>query len=82
MVLLNDLSTAGLPPSAGLLRDIFGLTAMGSEIARALCSGVTKEAVAAARGLRATTIKTQVDAILVKTGAKNLRDLERLLGPL
>jgi DNA-binding CsgD family transcriptional regulator len=82
LVLLKDLSAARLPPSAGMLRELFGLTATEAEVARALYGGVTKEAVAAARGLRATTIKTQVDAILAKTGATNLRDLERLLGSL
>jgi DNA-binding CsgD family transcriptional regulator len=82
LVLLKDLSAARLPPSARLLRELFGLTATEAEVARALYGGVTKEAVAVARGLRATTIKTQVDAILNKTGATNLRDLERLLGSL
>jgi len=65
-----------------MLRELFGLTATEAEVARALYGGITKEAVAAARGLQATTIKTQVDAILAKTGATNLRDLERLLGSL
>jgi PAS domain-containing protein/DNA-binding CsgD family transcriptional regulator len=82
LVLLRDLQAAKIPPAAGLLRELFGLTAHEAEVARALYGGVTKEAVAAARGLRATTIKTQVDAILAKTGAANLRDLERLLGSL
>ncbi len=82
LVLLRDLSATREPPSAALLRDLFGLTMNEAEVARALYGGVTKEAVAAARGLRVTTIKTQVDAILAKTGAANLRDLERLLGSL
>jgi DNA-binding NarL/FixJ family response regulator len=82
LVLLKDLAAARLPPSARLLRELFGLTATEAEVARALYGGVTKEAVAAARGLRATAIKTQVDAIPNKTGATNLRDLERVLGSL
>ncbi|KFG69534.1 hypothetical protein JH26_09785 [Microvirga sp. BSC39] len=82
LVLLRDLSATREPPAAALLRDLFGLTMNEAEVARALYGGVTKEAVAAARGLRVTTIKTQVDAILAKTGAANLRDLERLLGSL
>ncbi|MBJ6124320.1 helix-turn-helix transcriptional regulator [Microvirga splendida] len=82
LVLLRDLAAAKDPPAAALLRELFGLTANEAEVARALYGGVTKEAVATARGLRATTIKTQVDAILAKTGAVNLRDLERILGSL
>ena len=82
LVILKDLSAARVPPATDVLRELFGLSAHEAEVARALCGGVTKEAVAAARGLRATTIKTQVDAILAKTGAANLRDLERLLGSL
>jgi DNA-binding CsgD family transcriptional regulator len=82
LVLLKDLSAARMPPPIRLLRELFGLTANEAEVARALYGGVTKEAVAAARGVRASTVKTQVDAILAKTGATNLRDLERLLGAL
>jgi DNA-binding CsgD family transcriptional regulator/PAS domain-containing protein len=82
LVLLKDLAAAKIAPPAAMLRDLFGLTASEAEVARALYGGVTKETVAAARGLQPSTIKTQVDAILAKTGAVNLRDLERLLGSL
>jgi DNA-binding NarL/FixJ family response regulator len=75
LILLKDLSAARMPPPVRLLRELFGLTANEAEVACALYGGVTKEAVAAARGVRASTIKTQVDAILAKTGATNLRDL-------
>ena len=71
-----------MPPPARLLRELFGLTANEAEVACALYGGVTKQAVAAARGVRVSTIRTQVDAILAKTGATNLRDLEQLLGGL
>jgi PAS domain-containing protein len=80
LVLLKNLSATRVPPSSELLRELFGLTVHEAEVARALYGGVTKEAVAASRGLRPTTIRTQADAILAKTGATNLRDLERLLG--
>jgi len=82
LVLLKDISAARVPPSAEVLRELFGLTSREAEVARALYGGVTKEAVAAARGLRPSTIKTQIEAILTKTGTANLRDLERLLGSL
>ena len=74
LVLLKDLSAARMPPPARLLRELFGLTANEAEVACALYGGVTKQAVAAARGVRVSTIRTQVDAILAKTGATNLRD--------
>jgi len=69
-------------PGVAVLRDLYGLTRAEAEVARALAGGATKARVAAARGLRETTVRTQVRAILEKTGAANLRDLERLLGDL
>jgi hypothetical protein len=44
--------------------------------------GATKEMVAASRGARVTTVRTQVRGVLAKTGASNLRDLERILATL
>lgn len=82
LILLRDLTKAPSPPSTSVLRDLFGLTRAEAETASALSGGATKEAVAVARGLRVTTVRTQVRAILGKTGATNLRDLERLLGHL
>ncbi|WP_270936320.1 LuxR C-terminal-related transcriptional regulator, partial [Falsiroseomonas oryzae] len=65
-----------------LLRELFGLTAAEAEVARALAGGATKAEVAGARGLRETTVRTQVRSVLAKTGAANLRDLERMLAGL
>ena len=79
LILLRDLGSASLPPSAELLRKLFGLTPTEAEVACALYGGATKSSVAAKRGLRETTIRTHVSSILLKTGASNLRDLERLL---
>jgi DNA-binding NarL/FixJ family response regulator/PAS domain-containing protein len=70
------------PPSAALLRDLFGLTRAEAEVARLLAGGTSKHAVAAARGLKETTVRTQVRAILDKTGAANLRALEQMLAGL
>ncbi|MBY0333448.1 MAG: LuxR C-terminal-related transcriptional regulator, partial [Acetobacteraceae bacterium] len=66
----------------GLLRELFGLTRSEAEVAQALASGASKVAVADARGLKETTVRTQVRAILDKAGAANLRELERLLAGL
>jgi DNA-binding NarL/FixJ family response regulator len=38
--------------------------------------------VAAQRGLKDTTVRSQARAILAKTGAANLRELERLMAGL
>ncbi len=81
LVLLREITTPAAP-RAVLLRELFGLTAAEAEVARGLAGGATKAEVAAARGLRETTVRTQVRALLAKTGAANLRDLERMLAGL
>lgn len=81
LVLLRELA-APAAPRASLLRELFGLTAAEAEVARSLAGGATKAEVAGARGLRETTVRTQVRAVLAKTGAANLRDLERMLAGL
>ena len=65
-----------------VLCDVFKLTRAEAEVARELIGGATKEAVAARRNARETTVRTQVRAILAKTGAVNLRDLERIIARL
>ncbi len=82
LVLLRELAAAPAAPPVDLLRGLFGLTRAEAEVARALAGGATKRAVADARGLREATVRTQVRAVLDKTGAANLRDLERLLAGL
>lgn len=81
LVLLRPLR-ASTAPRLEVLRDLFGLTRTEAEVARALAGGATKVAVASARGLRETTVRTHVRALLEKTGAANLRELERLLASL
>ena len=82
LILLRDLTVGPALPEVDSLRSLFGLTRTEAEVARALLGGTTKSAVAARRGLQVSTIRTQVRAILQKTGAANLRDLERLFGGL
>lgn len=82
LLLLRPLGGDRALPRVAVLRDLYGLTRAEAEVARALAGGATKARVAAARGLRETTVRTQVRAVLEKTGAANLRDLERLLGDL
>lgn len=82
LLLLRPLGGDRALPRVGVLRDLYGLTRAEAEVARALAGGATKARVAAERGLRETTVRTQVRAVLAKTGAANLRDLGRLLGDL
>jgi DNA-binding NarL/FixJ family response regulator len=82
LILLRDLRAASRAPDPNLLCRLFGLTPAEAEVACALYGGATKSAVAAMRGLKESTIKSQVDSILLKTGTANLRDLERLLADL
>ncbi len=83
LILLREIAPSpAAAPRVELLRNLFGLTRAEAEVARALSGGATKRAVAAARGLREVTVRTQVRAILEKTGAANLRDLERMLAGL
>jgi DNA-binding CsgD family transcriptional regulator len=82
LILLRDAAAPPAAPRIELLRGVFGLTRAEAEVARALVGGATKRAVADARGLRETTVRSQVRAVLEKTGAANLRDLERLLAGL
>jgi len=81
LILLREIA-APVAPRPQLLRELFGLTAKEAEVARMLAGGATKAEVAGARGLRETTVRTQVRAVLAKTGAANLRDLERMLAGL
>ena len=82
LVLLRALGPGAALPRAEVLRDLFALTRAEAEIARALAGGATKAAVAAARGVSETTVRSHVRALLDKTGTANLRDLERLLAGL
>jgi DNA-binding CsgD family transcriptional regulator len=82
LLLLRGLGAERDGPPAELLRNLFGLTAAEAAVACALAGGATKAAVAAARGLRETTVRTQVRSVLEKTGTRSLRELEGLLAGL
>jgi DNA-binding CsgD family transcriptional regulator len=82
IILLHRLDRLAEPPGVTVLRGLFGLTRSEAEVARALAGGAPTPAVALARGLKETTVRTQVRAILDKTGAANLRDFERMMAAL
>jgi PAS domain-containing protein/DNA-binding CsgD family transcriptional regulator len=83
LLLLRDLTMGRpAPPRADLLRELFGLTRAEAEVARALAGGHGTPVVAAQRGLKDTTVRSQARAILAKTGAANLREFERMMAGL
>ncbi|GAB7524173.1 helix-turn-helix transcriptional regulator [Paraburkholderia sp. 2C] len=77
-VLVRRLLGPSTPP-VGLLIDLFGLTRSEAEVAVVLAGGVTAEEVARARHVALDTVRSQIRAILRKTGASGLRDFERII---
>lgn len=68
--------------SAAMLRALFGLSPTQAEIALAIFAGKTPERIARDRNIAISTLRTHLAEIFVRTGAKNQRDLVRLLGTL
>lgn len=79
LVLIRAIGPSASPPDLDLLRGLYGLTQAEAEVAQALAGGATTAHVAAQRRASHPTVRSQVRAILGKTGARSLRDLERLL---
>ncbi|HVV91881.1 MAG TPA: hypothetical protein VHD15_00535 [Hyphomicrobiales bacterium] len=67
---------------AATLRQAFGLSPAQAEIAMALFEGHAPEAIAARRGIRISTLRTHLAHIFLRTGARDQRDLVRVLGML
>ncbi|NWG26853.1 MAG: helix-turn-helix transcriptional regulator [Pseudorhodoplanes sp.] len=66
-------------PSAELLQRLFELTPAEARVARAIGSGKTVNDIAAAVGLSRETVRTQLKAILHKTGLSRQAELASLL---
>ena len=58
---------------------LFGLTAAEAALAEGLGHGCTLEQVARARGVKISTARSQLAAVLAKTGCRRQQDLLRLL---
>lgn len=84
LALLRDLSAPPPVPAAGILRDLFGLTAAEAAVARAVASmsGRGLGTVAAASGIAEATLKTHLAQVFAKTGSSSQADLVRLLAGL
>ena len=62
------------------LTAMFGLSATQASIALAIFSNKTPEEIAAARGVRISTLRSHLAEIFARTGVENQRELVRLLG--
>ena len=69
-------------PDPAPLRVAFGFTGAEAELAAALAGGQRLDAVAADRGVRLPTVRSQLRAIFDKTGTTRQAELVRLLGRL
>lgn len=65
--------------STASLAELFALTPAESRLARALALGASSEHYAQKHGLSINTVRTQIRALLAKTGEDNLQGLQRLL---
>jgi DNA-binding CsgD family transcriptional regulator len=63
----------------GRLSELFGLTKAEARVAVAIADGDLPIEIAAAAGLRITTVRSQLQAVLRKTGAKRQADLVRII---
>lgn len=63
----------------GRLSELFGLTKAEARVAVAIADGDLPIEIAAAAGLRITTVRSQLQAALRKTGAKRQADLVRII---
>ena len=62
-----------------LLHALYGFTRSEAAVAEALLAGHTAEQIAAMRQVGVPTIRSQIRAILDKTGARTIRDLGRFI---
>jgi DNA-binding CsgD family transcriptional regulator/PAS domain-containing protein len=82
-VLLSMRQAPDDPPfSAETLAALFRLSPAQSSLVMALYEGKTFEEIAAERGVKVSTLRTHLANVLVRTGAKNIRELVRLLATL
>jgi DNA-binding CsgD family transcriptional regulator len=69
-------------PDAILIRSLFGLSPREARVARAIAQGRTIDQIAAESGVSRETVRTQVKAILAKTGTNRQAEMVLLLAGL
>ncbi|UWU78705.1 helix-turn-helix transcriptional regulator [Bradyrhizobium huanghuaihaiense] len=72
--------TASQAPSLALIRGLFDLTPSEARVARGIAQGQTIGDIAAHHGLSRETIRTQIKAVLAKTGTRNQKSAAALFG--
>jgi len=65
--------------TARQLMELFGLSAAEARLARAICHGSSVEEYAHDQGVRLSTVRTQLSAVLHKTGSERQAGLVRLI---
>ena len=81
MVVIRDLGRVA-SPSPEMLCEVFGLSRAEADVAAALSGGASAEDVAQQREVSLATVRSQIRAILGKSGSENLRDFERSMASL
>ncbi|MFC3651949.1 helix-turn-helix transcriptional regulator [Dyella humi] len=82
LVVLIREQVAVSPPGPGRYQRAFGLTPAEARLAVALAHGASPQGYADTAGLSIATVRTQIRALLAKTGAASLRALVVLLASL
>lgn len=77
MIVVADLR--GRSPSARDMAEFFGLSQAESRLAAALMTGKMVRDIAAASGVKITTLRTQLSSVLKKVGVRRQADLVRVL---
>ena len=67
-------------PTADVLQGLFDLTPAEARVARSVVERQTVETIATSLGVSRETVRTQIKAVLAKTGAARQGDLSALLG--
>ena len=78
-VLIISLLKPPLVPGAEILQGLFGLTPAEARVARGIAEGQTVEAIAEGFGLSRETVRSQLKAVLGKTGLVRQAELVALL---
>jgi len=82
LIVLVCRSDGGNPLDSQHLRQLFGLSPAEAKLAEALASGLSTRGYVHQNKVSITTIRTQIRALLAKTGAANLRELVGMLAGL
>ena len=72
--------TAPAAPPVELVQSLFDLTAAEARVARLLASGDRLDDIAASEGVLRNTVRSQLQAVLEKTGSSRQQDVVALLG--